>query len=135
MAYLNPYLNFDGNCREAMTFYKSCFGGELTLQKIGESPMGANLPQEMEQQILHSILSADGITLMGSDMMGRGLDRGNGIMLCVNGNDGPSIEVIFEKLARGGQVKMPLHESFWGATYGELTDRFGFHWMFNVYKS
>jgi PhnB protein len=84
MAKLNPYLNFNGKCREAMTFYQNCLGGELTMQKIAESPMAAQLPSEAGAQILHSSLTNENLTLMGSDMMGAGLVKGNDITLFLN---------------------------------------------------
>jgi PhnB protein len=135
MAKLNPYLNFNGKCREAMTFYQNCLGGELTMQKIAESPMAAQLPSEAGAQILHSSLTNENLTLMGSDMMGAGLVKGNDITLFLNCSNEDEIHAYFDKLSSGGYVKTPLHQSFWGATYGELTDKFGMNWMFNLVKS
>ncbi|MFZ6009492.1 MAG: VOC family protein [Bacteroidota bacterium] len=134
MAKLNPYLNFNGKCREAMTFYQKCLGGELVLQKVSESPMAAQLPANAGNHILHSSLTNNNIVLMGSDMMGDGLVKGNEIGLCLNCNDEEEIKTTFTKLSKGGNVKTPLHQTFWGATYGELTDKFGISWMFNYAK-
>jgi len=134
---LVPYLNFNGQCREAMTFYQQCLGGELVLQKISESPMAAQMPPGMESNILHSSLSNEHLVLMGSDMIGQGLKPGNAIGLCLQGNSEKEIQTFFKNLSAGGQVRMELHRTFWGATYGELTDKYGFNWMFNLisYKS
>ncbi len=132
---LITYLNFNGNCREAMTFYHQCLGGELVMQKISESPMAAQMPSEAGAAILHSTLIKDGISLMGSDMMGAGLVKGNVVTLCMNCSTDEEITEYFSKLAEGGKIKMPLHQSFWGATYGELTDKFGMNWMFNFSKN
>ncbi len=132
---LVTYLNFNGNCREAMTFYQQCLGGELFMQKISESPMAAQMPSEAGASILHSSLTKDTIVLMGSDMMGAGLVKGNGVTLCMNCRSDEEINTYFSKLAEGGQVKMQLHQSFWGAIYGELTDKFGMNWMFNFSKN
>lgn len=132
---ITPYLNFNGKCREAMTFYHECLGGELMLQKISESPMAAQLPSEAGNNILHSTLKRDDITLMGSDMMGPALMNGNLIGLCMQCNSDEEIANYFNKLAIGGNVKMPLHQTFWGATYGELTDKYGINWMFNYTKN
>jgi PhnB protein len=135
MTHINAYLNFNGKCREAMSFYHECLGGELTMQKVSESPMAAQLPSELSANILHSTLTRDGIVLMGSDMMGASLVSGNAISLCLNCSSDEEINEFFDKLSSGGNVKMPLHQTFWGATYGELTDRFGMNWMFNHAKN
>jgi PhnB protein len=118
-----------------MTFYQQCFGGELQLQKIGESPMSAQMPSEMGAQILHSSLTSDGITLMGSDCLGKALAQGNNVKMCLNCKSEEQINSFFSKLLIGGEVQMPLHQSFWGATFGELTDKFGLHWMLNFSRS
>ena len=135
MTHIAAYLNFDGKCREAMTFYHECLGGELTMQKVSESPMAAQLPSELSAGILHSTLTRDNIVLMGSDMLGAKLVNGNAISLCLNCSSDEEINDFFDKLASGGNVKMPLHQTFWGATYGELTDKFGMNWMFNHMKN
>jgi PhnB protein len=135
MAKLHPYLNFNGKCSEAMTFYQECLGGELVMQKISESPMGAQLSSVQGAGILHSSLSNNGLVLMGSDMMGANLITGNSVTLCLQGGDEDEISVFFDKLSIGGSVRMPLHQTFWGATYGELTDKYGVNWMFNHTKA
>ena len=135
MTQLNPYLNFNGQCREAMTFYQECLGGELTLQKIAESPMATQIPSEMGARIMHSMLRSKGITLMGSDMMGNNLEKGNAIALFLSCDSDEEINALFNKLSAGGQIRHPLHQSFWGATYGELIDRYGLKWMFNYSKN
>ena len=136
MTQLNPYLNFNGQCRDALTFYQECFDGNLELQKVAESPMAAKMPSEKGPLILHGALSKDGHTLlMGSDMIGNALHAGNSIMLCVNCSSDQEINAIFNRLSAGGQVKTPLHQSFWGATYGELRDKFGMDWMLNYTRN
>lgn len=132
---LISYLNFNGQCREAMTFYQQCLGGELELQKIAESPMAAQMPSEMGAQILHSSLSNEEVTLFGSDCLGKALQQGNNVKLCLTCKSEEEINTVFSKLSEGGSVQMPLHQSFWGATFGELTDKFGMHWMFNYSKN
>lgn len=132
---ITPYLNFNGKCREAMTFYHDCLGGELMLQPVAESPMAAQLPSEAGHNILHSTLTQGDISLMASDMIGSALMPGNAIGLCLHCHTDEEISQYFNKLAVGGLVKMPLHQTFWGATYGELTDKFGTNWMFNFTKS
>ena len=131
MTRINAYLNFNGRCREAMKFYQECMGGGLTLQRVSESPMAAQLSARAGANILHSVLVRDGLILMGSDMMGDRLQKGNEVMLCLQCSSNEELHTIFNSLSEGGQIKTPLHQSVWGATYGELTDKFGIHWMFN----
>lgn len=135
MTQINAYLNFNGNCREAMTFYHNCLGGDLTMQKISESPMAAQMPTDSAAHILHSTLTREGLVLMGSDMIGAKLSAGNKISLCLVCNSEEELNTFFSKLSEGGNVKLPLHQSFWGSTYGELTDKYGVNWMFNGCKN
>ena len=131
---INSYITFNGNCREAMTFYRDCLGGELILQKIAESPMAAQMPSEMGAKILHSSLMNEEIVLMASDMCDKNSLEGSKIKLCVECSNEEEIELFFTKLSLGGNIKTPLHQTFWGAMYGELTDKFGMDWMFNFVK-
>ena len=135
MTQINAYLNFNGKCREAMTFYQQCLGGELLMQKIGESPMAARMPSEMGAKILHSSLTKNSLVLMASDMMGNNVINGNSISLCVNCSSDEEINSFFNSLSKGGNVVEPLHQSFWGATFGSLTDKFGMTWIFNYSKN
>jgi PhnB protein len=132
MLSLNPYLNFNGNCTEAMKFYQDCFGGELILQKISESPMAVHLPSAAANHILHSVLQHHQFTLMASDMIGAQRMPGNTVTLCLNCSTKEEIESAFFNLGSGAVIKTPLHQTFWGATYGELTDKFGTLWIFNL---
>ena len=135
MAKLNPYLNFNGKCREAMTFYQACLGGELFMQKVAESPISAQMPSEMGANVLHSTLTSGNVVMMGSDMMGNNIVKGNVITLFLDCETNEEINTIFSKLSENGQVITPLHQSFWGATFGELTDKYGLLWSFNYAKS
>ena len=135
-AQLNAYLNFNGRCREAMTFYQQCLGGDLTMQKIAESPMAAQMPSEAGANILHSSLTRNGVLLMmGSDMMGSNVKPGNSVVLCLQCSSDEEIYGFFNKLSAGGEIKRPLHQNFWGGTYGELTDKFGMLWMFQYTRN
>lgn len=129
MARLNPYLYFAGNCREAMTFYQACLGGELTVQPVGGSQMVAEMPPEMHDQVLHAMLASDDLVLMASDMLGpEEVVRGNAVNLCLVCTSKAEIETLFARLAEGGQVGHPLQEEFFG-TFGDLIDKFGVSWM------
>jgi PhnB protein len=130
MAELNAYLSFKGNCREAMQFYQSSLGGSLNLMTYGDSPMAAQMPAEMRSRILHSVLTADRVMIMGSDMGGEeDLIQGNTLSLCLVCRSREEIETLFARLSDGGKVTHPLKEEFFGA-YGDLTDKYGFRWMF-----
>jgi PhnB protein len=135
MTHINAYLNFNGQCREAMTFYQQCLGGELVMQKISESPMAARVPSEMGAKILHSSLTKENLVLMASDMMGNNIVKGNSINLCVNCSSTEEINSFFNNLSLDGKVIEPLHQSFWGAMFGVLIDKFGVNWMFNYSKN
>jgi PhnB protein len=135
MTQINAYLNFNGKTREAMTFYQQCLGGELVLQKISESPMAAQMPSEMGPKIVHSSLTNNGIVLMASDMMGQNVISGNSISLCMTCSSDEEINSFFTNLSTGGKVNDPLHQSFWGSTFGSLTDKFGVTWIFNYSKN
>lgn len=135
MTYINAYLNFNGQTRDAMTFYKECLGGELVMQKISESPMAARMPSEMGARILHSSLTRENLVLMASDMMGNNIVKGNSVALCVNCSSDEEITTFFSNLSKDGKIVEPLHQSFWGATFGTLTDKFGVTWIFNYSKN
>ena len=135
MTNINAYLNFNGQTREAMTFYQECLGGELVMQKIAESPMAARMPSEMGAKILHSSLTKNDLLIMASDMMGNNIVKGNSISLCVNCSIDEEINSFFNNLSDGGKIVEPLHQSFWGATFGSLTDKFGITWIFNHSKN
>jgi PhnB protein len=135
MTHINAYLNFNGKCREAMTFYHQCLGGELKLQKVSESPMAAQMPSELGAHIVHASLVHHRIVLMGSDMRGNSLVQGNSVGLCLNCSSDEEIDTYFNNLSTGGRVVTPLHQTFWGATYGEITDKYGMNWMLNYSKN
>ena len=135
MTQIISYLNFNGRTREAMSFYHQCLGGELVMQKIAESPMAAQMPSEMGARILHSSLTNDGIVLMASDMLGEKVATGNNVALCINCSTEEEINSFFNNLAVGGTIQDTLQQTFWGATFGKLTDKFGVNWMFNYSKN
>ncbi|HSW96357.1 MAG TPA: VOC family protein [Candidatus Saccharimonadales bacterium] len=131
MTQLSAYLTFNGNCKEAMEFYKACLGGELTLNTVGESPMAASMPDKKDQ-ILHSMLKSDAIILMASDMVMAGeVKPGNTVTLCIHGGTKEELQTFFTKLSEGGKVTHELKEEFFG-TYGDLTDKYGFQWAFQA---
>jgi uncharacterized glyoxalase superfamily protein PhnB len=129
-AEFNAYLRFNGNCREAMEFYKACLGGQLNLMIVGESPDAAQMPAEVQNKIMHSTLTNGSIMIMGSDIVGAEEYRhGNTVSLCLVCQSKEEINTLFSKLSSGGKVIHPLKEEFFG-TYGDIIDKYGFSWMF-----
>ena len=106
-------------------------GGELSIMTVGESPMAEQEPDKKDS-VLHSMLKKDGLVLMASDMIMPGESiQGNTITLCVNGASKDEIQPYFTKFSGGGTVGQPFVESFFGY-YGEITDKFGIHWIFQA---
>jgi PhnB protein len=136
MASINSYLTFNGNCREAMTFYRNCLGGELTLETIGESDLADKMPNNMRKSIMHAVLAKDELVIMATDMVEeRGLIKGNSISMMLNCNSKEEAQSFYRKLSFGGKASHPLQETFWGALFGDLTDRFGNNWLINYDKN
>lgn len=132
MAFIHTYLTFNGNCREAMTFYKECLGGELMLQTIGESPVSAEIPSFMKPFILHSSLTKGNLVLTASDMVPEsGLTAGNTVSLLLDCNSEEEARTFYARLSADGIATHPLESTFWGALFGGLTDKFGLHWLIN----
>lgn len=127
-----PYLTFSGQCREAMTYYQQCFGGDLQLQTVAESPVASQCPPDISHHIMHSMLTNGNLTIMASDMHREAIVNGNTITLVLQGLDESDARRLFGQLSDRGQVIEPLHESFWGALFGVAEDRFGMRWLFNV---
>lgn len=131
MEAIVPYLMFEGNAAEALVFYANCLGGEIVFsQTYGESPM--QIPEEYKDRIMHATLKAGELTLMCSDgMPGSPLSSGTNVSLSLNFNVAESLDKTFESLAEGGKITMPVENTFWGARFGMLTDKYGINWMFN----
>jgi len=131
MKAANTYLFFDGNCREAMTFYGECFGGEPNFTPYSVLPVqpGAQ-PVAAPDRILHSEFRAGDLVLMGSDFQpDSAFVRGNNFSISLTCESLAEMERVFGVLSAGGQVQAPMHDAFWGDRFGMLTDRFGTGWM------
>ena len=128
---LNPYLFFDGECKTAMEFYKSIFGGKLESMPYEKLPDAEVLP-EQKGRLIHASLSGGEIDLMASDITGP-IGKGN-ISLSLSGTDEPKLRHMFKELSAGGKVNHPLEPAFWGVIHGNLTDKFGIDWMFTIGK-
>ena len=139
MLKINPYLNFAGNTEEAFKFYKSVFGGEFAmLQRFKDTPESGRVPEEEKDKIMHvSLPVGDGNTLMATDAlesMGHKLNVGNNIQLSVEADSKKAVDKLFTGLSAGGKVTMPLADTFWGAYFGMVTDKFGVQWMVSYSK-
>jgi len=124
---LNPYLNFPGTCADAMTFYAEVFGGEPRIMRYGDAPMPA--APGTEQLVMHAALRVGDVMLMASDVpAGMPFQAGNNVYLSLGFDDAAEQTRVFDALAAGGAVDMPLGDQFFGR-FGALTDRFGIKWM------
>jgi PhnB protein len=132
MAQISAYLTFNGNCREAMTFYKECFGGVLKFQTMDKLPLSEKMPEKMKNCILHSTLTKDSLILHGSDMVPQaGLVKGNSVSILVNCSTIQEARKIYQKLLAGGESGSDLQDTFWGALFGDVADKYGNHWLIN----
>lgn len=135
MATTNTYLNFNGNCEEAFTFYKSVFGGEFThLGRFGEMPDTEEnqVPEADKEKIMHVGLPIGTSSLMGSDTAGewaQSFVQGNNFSISITADSKEEADKLFNALASGGQITMPMDNTFWGDYFGMLTDKFGINWM------
>ena len=129
---LNPYIGFDGQAREAMDFYKSVFGGELTSSTYGEGGMAQD-PADNDK-IMHAQLNGpDGLVLMGSDTpSSMPADQGQRISISLSGDDEAKLRGYWDALVDGGSVTMPLEKAPWGDSFGMCADRYGVNWMVNI---
>jgi PhnB protein len=127
-----PYIFFKGNAKEAMEFYKNAFGGELTVQTMGEAPKEMQMPGANPSDVMHARLKGP-VELMASDSV-KASDKMAKVELAINGSSADEAEMrkIFEKLSEGGEVKMALSNMPWGDIYGQITDKFGVDWMMDI---
>ena len=128
MKNLNPYLHFRGNCRDALTFYQECLGGELTLMTNGESPLAEQMP-DAANEILHASLKTDAFTMLASDMRTETSAACGAISLMLACNSEQELNSLFAKFSEQGTVHCEVGPQFWGATFGAVTDKFGINWL------
>ncbi len=136
MASINPYLNFNGTTEQVFNFYKSIFGGEfLMIQRFNEVPSDVENPATEEEgnRIMHIALPIGKSILMGSDtpVSFPAPIAGSNFSISVEPDSEAHAKQIFDGLAEGGKITMPLEKAFWGAYFGMCTDKFGINWMVN----
>ncbi len=126
----NPYINFNGHAREAMTFYAEALGGEVSIMTFGDYHM-QDLPAD---GVMHAQITVNGkIILMGSDGMDSdGTYTGFKVSLSGGQDDADTLRDYFDKLSAGGEVTMPLKKEMWGDELGILKDKFGIEWMVDI---
>ena len=130
---IDPHLSFNGNCEEAFNFYEKTFGGKIEFKiTFGESPMAGQIDPESRNKIMHIRMRIGDRILMGSDAPPQYQGTQQGFDICAAVKDAAEAEKVFNALAEGGKVTMPLAETFWSARFGMLTDRFGIPWMVNT---
>lgn len=135
---LSVYLNFDGNCREAVEFYAEVFNTEMQeIMTFGQMPPeeGMTIPEDIKDKVLHTHLDIKGTMVMFSDCfpgMGPPLKMGNNVSLTVASSDLTEIQRLYDRLKEGGSVEMELQETFWSKAYAAVTDRFGIPWQLDL---
>ena len=128
---LNPYLNFDGNARQALEFYKSVFGGTLNVNTFADFG-GTDSPDA--DKIMHGQLESDaGYTIMGADTpTGMQYESPAGFSVSLSGDDGDTLHGYWDKLSASGTITMPLQKQVWGDEFGMCVDQFGVSWLVNI---
>jgi PhnB protein len=128
---LNPYISFKDNARQALEFYRSVFGGELSMMTFGEMGM-PDAPEA--DNIMHGTLETDsGYTLMAADTPpGMEHNPGKNISVSLSGDDGDLLRGYWDQLSNGGSVSVPLEKQMWGDEFGMCEDQFGITWMVNI---
>lgn len=132
---LTAYLVFNNNCREAMNYYHEILGGDLRIMTMGDSPMKDQMPPDAKDLVMHAYLQTPGFDLMASDgMVGAPPVNGDSVQLALGVTSVEDADRLFSKLSEGGTIQMPIQETFWAHRYGQLTDKFGIHWMVSYNK-
>jgi PhnB protein len=131
MKSATPYLHFDGNCRQAMTFYKDCLGGEL--QFVPYPDNAGQTPADESATLMHSQITVNGQAIVqASDSAPGGVPQpGDNFSISIECDSARELERLFSALGQGGELRLPPNDMPWGARFGMLTDRFGIQWMFS----
>lgn len=126
---MNPYLVLNGNAREAIQFYAEALGAEIVgIQSFGEMPANPDfpLPEEAKDRVSHGLIRVGEAEIMFSDSFpGQTVQQGGNVTICILTDDPERSRTLFDALKQGGQVQMPLQETFWSPAYGTVTDKYG----------
>jgi PhnB protein len=133
MTTLSSYLLFEGNCRQAMEFYRSCLGGELIVALVKDTPAKEQMPEFQHDKVVNARLRGSNFDISASDWLRPDQTpiRGNTACLYLSGGTFQELKSLYEKLSEGGDTTDPLSQHFFG-TYGALNDKFGVRWMFHT---
>lgn len=127
---IKPYLNFDGRCEEALEFYKKAVGAKIDmLMRCKDGPDPQQVKPGLENKIMHSSFSVGNSTIMATDGYNQNNPNFNGITLALSASNECDAKRLFDALADGGEVRMPLAKTFFSPAFGMLADRFGVPWM------
>jgi len=129
---LEPYLFFSGNCEEALNFYKTVFGGEITeISRWKDAPAEMGMPADLGERVMHSNFKSPSIKFMASDSRPTTQYGEGRISLSLGTSDVADAQRVWNALAKGGKIDMEFSDTFWGAKFGMLTDKYGIDWMIN----
>jgi PhnB protein len=124
------YLTFNGNCRQAMTFYQKCLGGKLTFHTVSKTPEAHALPPVARNYIVQATLRNNSLVLVGTDMVGeQGLLKGNAVCMLVQCKNKRHAQTLYSRLSRNGRKTQPLAINYYGIVMGSVTDKYGYHWI------
>jgi len=126
-----PYLSFNGNCQEALTFYAELFGGTVESFVPWQEEMIANIPEATVDHIMHGSITINGARIAGSDQFGDMFSPGGSVSMMIDIDNLAKAKETFDALAKDGQIYMPFGETFWADGYGFCADRFGIQWQIN----
>lgn len=130
MNLITPYICFQGNCEEAINFYKDCFGGDISIRRFADTEMPVE--EGYRNKVMHAELTIGDQKIMFSDgAPHRKVTTGDNIQINLNFDDENELEKVFNNLAEGGTITMPVEVTFWNARFGMLIDKFGIRWMVN----
>lgn len=133
---LNPYLNFNGQCEAAFKFYERCLNGKIVaMMTYAGTPAAEQTPAEWRNKIIHARLQFGDQVLMASDVAPGHYEKPQGFSVTASVDNPTEAEKIFNALAEGATVNMPIQETFWAQRFGMLVDKFGIPWMINCEKA
>jgi PhnB protein len=134
ITHLTPYLAFNDQCEEALNFYAKALGGKIKMMsRVSDGPKEYHQPEHLNK-IMHSELEIGKVSFMASDSMGRKLRPGTNTSLSLNFENVDEITSAWKNMCEGATITMELQETFWGAKFGTLQDKYGINWMFNCDK-
>ena len=129
---MNPYLSFKGDCEAAFKYYEQHLGGEMgAIFRYGGTPLSGRVPADWPDKIMHGSITIGGQTLQAADVAPGQYESPQGFSLTLQIKSAADAERMFEALASGGQVRLPLEKTFWAERFGMVTDRFGVPWIVN----